>query len=136
MATAGRVRPPSLPPTKHAKYYESSGLERSLATAVMDHPMTINVNTLRTSRAENVFCQGYIDGIGSYDARVLTGNWAEERSEMAYVPSAAKAPKMGNSTMYRTEYMRLAEQAANKVSSETGFNSANHVPYETRCVPC
>lgn len=121
-----RVRPPSLPPTKHAKYYESSGLERSLATAVMDNPMTINVNTLRTSRGEN-----NVDGIGSYDTRVLTGNWAEERSDKAYKPSAAKAPKMGNPTMYRTEYMRYAELATNMVFPKPGFDSFRHVPYET-----
>jgi hypothetical protein len=92
----------------------------------MDHPMTINVNTLRASRAENG-----VDGICSYDARVLTGNWAEKRSNKAHVSSAAKSLKIGSSMMYQTEYMIQAEHAASKVFSEPESNSLNRVPYES-----
>jgi len=121
----GRTVPKGLPPTRHQRYYETSGLERSLATTIMDHPTAINVNSLRMERAENVFSAGYVDGIGSYDARVLTGNWGEERSDKSYTPSAGKMAKMGVPSMWQTEYMRLSEHVAGNVLPESGSNALN-----------
>jgi len=127
MVLVGRVPPSTLPPSSHMRYYESQGLERSLATATLDRPTMINVNSLRMQRSENVFCPGYVEGVGSYDARVLTGNWFEERCDKAYKPSAGKMPKMGLRSMYQTEYMRQTERAAYNSMPPPGSNSLN--PY-------
>merc|ERR1711988_3440 len=66
------------PPVRRTQYLESSGLERSLATNIPDHPTAIQVNGLRMERTEGILFPGSLDGVGSYDARVLTGNWSEE----------------------------------------------------------
>jgi len=78
----------NLPPNpNHTKYRESNGLERSLATNIPDHPTAIQVNGLRQERTEGSLCPGYIAGVGTYDARTLTGNWSEERCDKKYRPS-------------------------------------------------
>jgi hypothetical protein len=120
-----RTRPTTLPPSSHPKFYETNGLERSLATNVADYPTTINVNSLRMERVENGLCPGYVEGVGSYDPRVLSGNWAEERCDKAYKPSALKVAKMGIPSMWKTEYMRQTEAQADKVLPEPGSNSLN-----------
>ena len=68
-------------------------MERSLATNIPDHPTAIQVNGLRQERTEGAMCPGYIEGVGSYDARTLTGNWAEDRADKSYVPNEFKASK-------------------------------------------
>ena len=101
-------------PVEKQKYYESNGLERSLATNIPDHPTAIQVNGLRMERVEGVVCPGYVDGVGSYDARVLCGNWAEERSDKAYVPSIGKQ-STGRNWMWETTYQALSKSVADRV---------------------
>ena len=88
MANFGIKRPPrrELPPPHRAtRYLESTGLDRSLSTNIPDHPTAIQVNGLRMERVDGVVCPGYVEGVGSYDARVLCGNWSEEQIGRAHV---------------------------------------------------
>jgi len=101
-------------PVEKTKYLESNGLERSLATNIPDHPTAIQVNGLRMERVEGVVCPGYVDGVGSYDARVLTGNWNEERSDKAYVPSIGKQ-STGRAWMWETTYQALSASVKDRV---------------------
>jgi hypothetical protein len=110
------------PPTKHAAFLESSGLERSLSTNIPDHPTAIQVNGLRQERTEHVMCPGHVFGIGSYDSRVLCGNWAEERSDKSYVPSVGKA-STGNDWQWSTTYRQMTENLADKVLPAPGTNA-------------
>merc|ERR1711988_1970299 len=64
------------PPVRRTQYLESSGLERSLATNIPDHPTAIQVNGLRQERTEHVMCPGHVYGVNSFDTRTLCGNWA------------------------------------------------------------
>jgi len=91
------------PPMRTTRYLESSGLERSLSTNIPDHPTAIQVNGLRQERTEHVMCPGHIYGVNSFDTRTLVGNWAEERSDKAYKPSAKGAPS-GSDWQFQTTY--------------------------------
>lgn len=111
------------PPHRRTQYLESNGLERSLATNIPDHPTAIQVNGLRQERVEGVVCPGYVDGVGSYDARVLCGNWSEERSDKSYVPSANNATT-GRNWMWQTTYEALTAPTADRVRPPKGSNAA------------
>lgn len=74
------------------------------------------MNALRQERTEDTLCPGYIEGVNSFDARVLCGNWAEERCDKAYKPSEHKRAGGGKSWSYRTTYQDLNEWADHKVS--------------------
>ena len=110
------------PPHRRTQYLESSGLERSLATNIPDHPTAIQVNGLRMERTEGVLFPGSLDGVGSYDARVLTGNWSEERSDKHYIPSERKA-STGRQWMWQTTYEALTEHANDKVRPQKVSNA-------------
>jgi len=111
------------PPYVRTQYLESSGLARSLSTNIPDHPTAIQVNGLRQERVEGIVCPGYVDGVGTYDARVLNGNWSEERADKAYVPSERKA-STGRAWMWETTYEALTAHAADKVRPERVSNAA------------
>jgi len=110
-------------PVEKTKYLETSGLERSLATNIPDHPTAIQVNGLRMERVEGVVCPGYVDGVGSYDSRVLCGNWNEERADKAYVPSEGKQ-STGRQWMWQTTYEALTEHANHMVRPGKVSNAA------------
>ena len=126
MANFGIKRPPrrELPPPHRAtRYLESTGLDRSLSTNIPDHPTAIQVNGLRMERVEGVVCPGYVEGVGSYDARVLCGNWSEERCDKAYVPSDGKA-STGRAWQWETTYEALSKSVADKVRPPRVSNAA------------
>jgi len=102
------------PPHRATRYLESSGLDRSLSTNIPDHPTAIQVNGLRMERVEGVVAPGYVEGVGSYDARVLCGNWNEERCDKAYKPSERKAAT-GRAWQWETTYEALSKSVADKV---------------------
>ena len=103
-------RPQLPPPHEKSRFVESNGMERSLATNIPDHPTAIQVNGLRQERTEGAMCPGYIEGVGSYDARTLTGNWAEDRADKSYVPNQFKGSK-GREWMFPTTYQELCKTA-------------------------
>ena len=102
------------PPMRVTQYLESSGLGRSLSTNIPDHPTAIQVNGLRMERVEGVVAPGYVEGVGSYDARVLCGNWSEERCDKHYKPSERKAAT-GRAWQWETTYEALSKSVADKV---------------------
>merc|ERR1711871_367726 len=102
------------PPMRRTAYLESSGLERSLATNIPDHPTAIQVNGLRQERTEHVMCPGHVYGVNSFDARVLCGNWAEERADKSYVPSDLKA-STGADWQFETTYGDMTKNTLSKV---------------------
>jgi hypothetical protein len=110
------------PPVKVQHYNETSGLERSLPTNVPDHPTAIQVNGLRQERTEHVMCPGHVFGVNSYDARVLCGNWAEERSDKSYNPSDLKA-STGNDWWMETTYGEMTKNRSHLVRPPKGSNS-------------
>jgi len=110
-------------PSSRTQYLESSGLPRSLPTNIPDHPTAIQVNGLRQERTSGSLCPGYVDGVNSYDARTLVGNWAEERSDKAYRPSYHKASTCRQPSRWRTTYMEQTEHSADKVLPERGSNA-------------
>ena len=95
------------PPPHHTRFVENSGLDRSLSTNIPDHPTAIQVNGLRQERTEHVMCPGHVYGVNSYDARVLCGNWAEERCDKSYVPPPNKMPS--GSIGMRTTYNDMTQ---------------------------
>ena len=107
-------RRPLPPPHRATRYLESSGLDRSLSTNIPDHPTAIQVNGLRMERVEGVVAPGYVEGVGSYDARVLCGNWSEERCDKHYKPSERKAAT-GRAWQWETTYEALSKSVADKV---------------------
>jgi len=110
-------------PDTHTQYLESNGLRRSLATNIPDHPTAIQVNGLRQERTEDVMCPGYVDGVSSYNARTLCGNWAEERSDKAYAPSLHNAPTGRNAHRYESTYAAQTTLMAGKVLPTRGSNA-------------
>ena len=111
------------PPHRATRYLESTGLDRSLSTNIPDHPTAIQVNGLRMERVEGVVCPGYVEGVGSYDARVLCGNWNEERCDKAYVPSEGNAAT-GRAWQWETTYEALSKSVADKVRPARVSNAA------------
>ena len=109
-------------PPKHTRFVETSGLERSLSTNIPDHPTAIQVNGLRQERTEHVMCPGHIYGVNTYDARTLTGNWAEERCDKAYLPSVGKAPT-GSDWQFETTYGAMTTHTQHKVLPDKASNS-------------
>jgi len=116
-------RPELPPPIARTHFLESNGLPRSLATNIPDHPTAIQVNGIRQERTDDVMCPGYVDGVNSYDTRTLCGNWAEERSDKAYVPSYHKAASGRNSWRYVSTYGAQTAHAADKVLPVSGSNA-------------
>ena len=104
------------PPPRVHRYLENSGLERSLSTNVPDHPTAIQVNGLRQERTEHVMCPGHVYGVNSYDTRTLCGNWAEERSDKAYVPAVKNAPT-GRDWHMTTTYNDMTANLTQKARS-------------------
>merc|ERR1719231_1369890 len=111
------------PPDNRTQYLESNGLYRSLATNIPDHPTAIQVNGLRQERTEDVMCPGYVDGVNSYNARTLCGNWAEERCDKAYLPSYHKAASGRNAWLYETTYAAQTKHAKDMVLPVAGSNA-------------
>ena len=109
-------------PMRRTTYLESSGLERSLATNIPDHPTAIQVNGLRQERTEHVMCPGHVYGVNSYDVRTLCGNWAEERSDKAYVPSEYKAPT-GRDWQFQTTYGDMTQHTKKLVLPSHASNA-------------
>ncbi len=109
-------------PVRVAHYNETSGLERSLPTNVPDHPTAIQVNGLRQERTEHVMCPGHVYGVNSFDARVLCGNWAEERCDKSYVPSSLKA-STGNDWQMTTTYGEMTKNREALVRPSKGSNA-------------
>jgi len=101
-------------PMRKTQYLESSGLERSLATNIPDHPTAIQVNGLRQERTEHVMCPGHVYGVNTFDTRTLVGNWAEERCDKAYKPSLSKAPT-GSDWQFQTTYGDMTQHTQTKV---------------------
>ena len=115
------------PPHRATRYLESSGLDRSLSTNIPDHPTAIQVNGLRMERVEGVAAPGYVEGVGSYDARVLCGNWNEERCDKAYKPSERKAAT-GRAWQWETTYEALSKSVADKVRRIRGPSNPDPNP--------
>jgi len=124
--TKNTFRPPLADPNPnhHVVYLESSGLARSLATNIADHPTAIQVNGIRQERTEDVLCPGYVDGTNSYDARTLVGNWAEERCDKAYTPSSHKIATGALPARWKTTYGVQTAHAARKVLPVKGSSAA------------
>jgi len=108
---------------RRTHYLESSGLERSLATNIPDHPTAIQVNGLRQERTEHVMCPGHVYGVNTYDVRTLVGNWAEERCDKAYLPSSTKAPS-GSDWQFQTTYGVMTKHTLDKVLPDKASNAA------------
>ena len=104
-------RPQLPPPHEKSRFLESNGMERSLATNIPDHPTAIQVNGLRQERTEGAMCPD-IEGVGSYDARTLTGNWAEDRADKSARVSMRSAPRPAKGAVdVPTTYQELCKTA-------------------------
>lgn len=110
------------PPHRGPSYRESNGLERSLSTNIPDHPTAIQVNGLRQERTVDVMCKGHVYGVNTYDTRTLCGNWSEERSDKAHMPSSWKSSS-GNDWQWRTTYNDMTEHVVGKVLPSKGSNA-------------
>jgi len=80
------------------------------------------VNGLRQERTVDVMCKGHVYGVNTYDTRTLCGNWSEERSDKAHVPSAWKAPT-GSDWQWRTTYTDMTQHLVGKVLPSKGSNA-------------
>lgn len=86
-----------------------TGISRSLPTNVRAIPHTINTNALRSKRACS-YTSALPEGGQSYDARVNTDNFIEERRDKTFssgsTPTIVRCQKM-----YQTEYIERSNEA-------------------------
>lgn len=120
-------------------YNESTGLERSLPTNIADQPTAINVNGLKQKRTYMPTARGAGApdvSVNTFDARILCGNWSEERCDKAYIPSEHNQAK-GKQWQYQTTYGHQTRHATAQIiprqasNSETMYTSSIHSPFAT-----
>mmetsp|Transcript_30067 Transcript_30067/g.57747 ORF Transcript_30067/g.57747 Transcript_30067/m.57747 type:complete len:311 (+) Transcript_30067:104-1036(+) len=93
-----------------ARFMESSGNMRSLPTQVPDMSTMVNVNHLRATRQPAIWSD-YYSGVRTYNVKNHTGNYNEEKFDMAYLD--------GNGTkMYKRAY-ETTNMAYDRVATKT-----------------
>lgn len=92
-----------------SSWLSPTGLSRSLPTNIRAIPHTINTNSLRSKRACS-YTNPLPEGGQSYDARVNTDNFIEERRDKTFTsgstPTIVRCQKM-----YQTEYIERSNEA-------------------------
>lgn len=68
----------------NARFLETSGSVRSLPTQIPDNSVMVNVNHLRAARQPAIW-ENYYNGVRTYSVKNLTGNFNEERFDLAHL---------------------------------------------------